>query len=855
MTKSTLAYPLSNGYIHNWLVAGPQAILVADLERYQGTDYKMQIAEHYYEQASGVNEMPAEEAPFTLGDYQTTWRYVRTLEDHFVDLTLFHHICHYLRAWAYAQVMSPSEQEVSWVLTTNGPADVWINGDHVHRQAHFQHQSPRSQPFSAKLSRGTNEILVRFEEVAARECPYTMALRLVNFRSGAQITEPVRLPTTMRPLKNRQSLEKAFDAAYLLQDVYRREDEITVRWSDDLADTANLTVRLQTPDARIYAEGNKFAKAGASMPITHPYEITEGPHEIFLMPRPREYYEKGMRITRTIPLYAVKNVFSTTPYGTPEERRIEALVDAANRHDNVFSDIARIALGWWERVDLKMFASTIDRINKRADCSDFYLCGLLGMLYRFGEDPNFPPELKHSLEECILNFKYWDDEPGSDSMCYRTENHSILFHTCEVLAGQMFPDRIFTNVNQPGAWHRQKGEERALEWLRKRAASGFREWDSNCYFEEDTLALSTLADLAENSAVWELASVVLDKMYFTMAVNSFKGVFGSTHGRTYTQHIKGGYREATTGISRLLWGQGIFSANVLGTVSLACSRYQLPETIGYVACDLPEEMWNRERHSGSWEDFASSGSATSEINKVTYKTADYMLSSAQDYHPGNKGYQQHIWQATFSPEGVVFVTHPKCASEEGSHRPNFWHGNETLPRVCQWKDVLFGIYNLPDDDWMGFTHAYFPTAGFDNYDIRENWAFARVGKGYLALTAARGLDFIRKGRNAFRELRSYGKQNIWVCQMGRATLDGSFDRFQQKVMSLPLDFNNLSVRYQSLRGDTLEFGWEGPLLLNGKEQPITGFKHYENPYCTVETGAPEMEITCAGTLLKLKFGD
>ena len=24
-------------------------------------------------------------------------------------------------------------------------------------------------------------------------------------------------------------------------------------------------------------------------------------------------------------------------------------------------------------------------------------------------------------------------------MCYTTENHSILFHTCEVLAGQLYP--------------------------------------------------------------------------------------------------------------------------------------------------------------------------------------------------------------------------------------------------------------------------------------------------------------------------------------------------------------------------------------------------------------------------------
>ena len=48
---------------------------------------------------------------------------------------------------------------------------------------HLHHQQPASVSFTANLratnSEGVgNEILVRFEEVAARECPYVMALRV-----------------------------------------------------------------------------------------------------------------------------------------------------------------------------------------------------------------------------------------------------------------------------------------------------------------------------------------------------------------------------------------------------------------------------------------------------------------------------------------------------------------------------------------------------------------------------------------------------------------------------------------------------------------------------------------------------
>jgi hypothetical protein len=348
-------------------------------------------------------------------------------------------------------------------------------------------------------------------------------------------------------------------------------------------------------------------------------------------------------------------------------------------------------------------------------------------------------------------------------------------------------------------------------------------------------------------------------MFFMMALNSFKGVFGSTHGRAYAPQIKGGRLEATAGIARLMWGMGAFNSHIRGTVSLACQeQYQLPPLIEAIAADLPEEMWNRERHAGEFEESLDRTAGPWEVNKVTYKTPDYMLCSAQDYRPGERGSQQHIWQATMGPDAVVFVTHPPCCSEEGSHRPNFWHGNVVLPRVAQWKDVLIAVHKLPDDDWMGFTHAYFPVHAFDEHVLRDDtdghmWAFARTGEGYLALTAAQGLELVTRGDSAYRELRSHGQHNVWLCHMGRAALDGGFIDFQDKVLALDVTFEGLALRCATLRGETLAFGWEGPLLRNGEEQPITGFKHYENPYCVAELPADQLEIRFGDQLMRLNF--
>ncbi|MEA3345705.1 MAG: hypothetical protein U9Q78_05600, partial [Chloroflexota bacterium] len=492
------------------------------------------------------------------------------------------------------------------------------------------------------------------------------------------------------------------------------------------------------------------------------------------------------------------------------------------------------------------------RGNQRRDGSDLQMLGLLSMMHRYLDDPSFPEELKDPLEECVLNMY----EPGSDAMCCMTESQQILFHTCEILAGQLYPDRIFpvltghqartgTNAGQSGQWHRERGERMAISWLRKRGTEGLQEWDSNCYFEQDLAALAHLADLADNPEVWELAATMIDKILFTIALNSYQGAFGSTHGRTYAPFIKSARLEATSPVSRLMFGLGALNNHFMGAVSLACAkRYVLPAVIERIAWDQPEEMWNREHQGGE-----------SGVDKVTYRTPDYMLSSAQDYHPGERGYQQHIWQATLGPDAVVFVNHPPCVSDENSRRPNFWCGNQVLPRVAQWRDVLIAIHNLPQDDWMGFTHAYFPIHAFDEHELRDGWAFARKGDGYLALTAAQGLELITQGQSAYRELRSHGQDNIWLCHMGRAAQDGSFSEFQEKMLGLDVSFEGLSVRFSTLRDETLYFDWERPFTVNGEEQPITGFKHYENPYCTADWPASEMEIRFGDRSLTLEFDE
>jgi hypothetical protein len=300
-----------------------------------------------------------------------------------------------------------------------------------------------------------------------------------------------------------------------------------------------------------------------------------------------------------------------------------------------------------------------------------------------------------------------------------------------------------------------------------------------------------------------------------------------------------------------MWGMGGFNTQTMGYVSLACTdTYEFPQLIQNLAVTPVAALWNRERHAP--ERVVGEGACQGdEINKATFRTPDYMLSSVQDYRPGEPGAREHVWQVTLGPAATVFVNHPACSSLHPAQRPNFWRGNRVLPRVAQWKDVLIAVHKLPEDDWMGFTHAYFPLHAFDAWELKDGWAFAQKGEGYLALTASQDLELITSGSHAYRELRASGHHTVWLCHMGRAALDGTFAEFQQKVLALDVSFGDLSVSLSTLRGEKLAFGWQGALLRDGEPEPITGFRHYESDYGFADFPAEELVITLGGHAIRL----
>lgn len=342
----------------------------------------------------------------------------------------------------------------------------------------------------------------------------------------------------------------------------------------------------------------------------------------------------------------VADTYWATPQGTYEERRQQYLRFCAAHggsgfkaiRTGFFSQIARLELG--QPVDAAAIREGIAFVDSRRDCCDFAVGGLLRILYRYGDSPHLSRELITEIEDCLLRFKYWWDEPAGDNRrCYHTENHQIIFHSDELLAGQRFKDRVFENNGQDGRAHMAHALHFIRRWFDFRERFGFSEWLSNCYFEEDLLALVNLYDFAEDADIRRRAGALIDVILFEMALHTYRGVFGCTHGRTYARLIKGGRAESAASTSKLMFGMGLFTdPHSLGTVPLATSTYRCPPLLPVIAADLEEPLVFRERHSLNIEDAPAHGLSYDSIED------GHLYWSIQDYlHPNIAELSRQMW--------------------------------------------------------------------------------------------------------------------------------------------------------------------------------------------------------------------
>ena len=877
-------YPIEDeGVINRWLGVGSVTTPLADLEQtidpkgdafaemgrwalnYWAMDLRViRLKETVYAQKDLPNwepgQDPHQQKVFVDGH---RWEYMRTEADRMLDFSRFNFNPTLMEAWTFAYLRVPESVTFSGILLSIGPAHVWVNQELVYRFTDiFSYVKPLMLPFDLHLHAGINKVYLHGEMLGWREARLALGLQLQSLGNfPIEIGIPIG---DVDPIAWQQA-EKSIDAVQV-QQFALPDNQLTLTLNPDhpTQETIETEIRLPTvggpwaqfsalPDVSsheiVTLQSDTAHTIQVDSTVVDAFTSLPGENHLTLVLRPTS----SVPISREQSIWASNNDFRTVPYGTYAERRQEALQHLASMPYDVVANMALVAIGQSETISSDAITVALSFMQNRRDCADFYAVGLLAALYWYGDSQALQPEDKRRIEATFQGFKFWIDEPGLDAMCYFTENHQILFHVTAYLIGQYAPDWVFSNSGMTGAEQQERADHMIRDWILRRLRGNYSEWDSNAYLALDIFAMLALVEFAEDTTIQQMATTLVHKTLFMIAMQSYRGVHGSSHGRCYVEGLKSARVENTSGIQRIAWGMGILNGETRATGLLALARrYQVPTILQQIGADTDAEVITYARSYEQFQRYFDMRDDTWDIETITYRTPTGMLAAAIHHRSGEDGIQEHLWQATLSPEAVVFTTYPGNSQEHGQARPNYWSGSVILPQVQMFDRHLICLYPVKQEIGLGYTHAYFPVAYFDEVMIEGNWAFARYGKGYVGLWGDGELSLTPRGKHAGQELRSKGKGSMWVCVLGSESLDSSFSLFQEKYRQhSPIIAEDLQVMWETPNGDDLMAKWGSPFMVNDKVYLANSLPHYKNQYTDTNIGDDEMIISHDGKQLVL----
>jgi hypothetical protein len=119
--------------------------------------------------------------------------------------------------------------------------------------------------------------------------------------------------------------------------------------------------------------------------------------------------------------------------------RKQAFLDAVLINDSIDAQPAHVAMN--APVAEAGVNDSLNLINTRTGSAAFRLITLMRMLYLDQETGGLTDDLRARIKTAVLNFRYWYDEPGDDALIRWTENLQVIYLSCELLAGQLYPTR------------------------------------------------------------------------------------------------------------------------------------------------------------------------------------------------------------------------------------------------------------------------------------------------------------------------------------------------------------------------------------------------------------------------------
>ncbi len=251
----------------------------------------------------------------------------------------------------------------------------------------------------------------------------------------------------------------------------------------------------------------------------------------------------------------------------------------------------------------------------------------------------------------------------------------------------------------------------------------------------------------------------------------------------------------------------------------------------------------------------SDGAALQRANTYTYKTPHFSMYTAQAYHPGEYGNQEHIFGISLNSEISIFHTHPAVYPGQKppfDNSPTYWVGNGRMPHAVQDENISLAIYLLPahksrfEKELIPYTHLYLPVNSFDQIFLDGTCLVVRSGKTFVAFHTRYELTYNER----HSEMVQNGRETYWICEAGCAD-EETFEAFIQRMRLTRIKYHDGTLEYTSGQKTlTLEYG--AGFYVDG-HLVDTHYPRFDSPYIKAERKAKEMTFRHNNKTLYLHF--
>lgn len=397
-----------------------------------------------------------------------------------------------------------------------------------------------------------------------------------------------------------------------------------------------------------------------------------------------------------------------------------------------------------------------------------------------------------------------------------TENHQAMqictfWHFCKLLKDNSNYTSLKFNDGTTPAQIYSATNDYIKHWIVERAKKGlFIEAANDDYNQETLKGIYNCFDFAPDTELKELSGKLLDLYWATWAQEQLKGVRGGSKARIYRGNQSNGYdgsggRAFTYKLAYYYLATTEAYTLSDGMFTAVTSNYRMPNVVMDIALMRTElgDFEVKDRTPGLALSAGNNANARQDyggIVRYSYCTPDFIMGTMHLEARSEPDWMmissQNRWQ------GVIFDGDPFCRiypQAQTVYRAYNQHWSVQSEGCMISQALTLGTYSK----YIDTMRVYFSPQGLTNRLERNGWVFTASKGAYAAVKCVGGTYHwdVAGGRWMYFD-NLYSPVIIEVGQKADYT---SYTDFQDKVLALPLSYDNKVVKHTSLYGDQLEF--------------------------------------------------